>query len=84
MQSDLEEKETFANSDFTKVLGQILAFDADDGEAGKIQFYFKEGDNLVTETERFRIESDTGKIHQIMPLDREEMNKYDVFSHITN
>lgn len=45
-----------------------------------MQFFFKEGDNLVTETERFRIETETGKVHQIRPLDREEMNKYDVIN----
>ncbi|XP_021944400.1 cadherin-87A [Folsomia candida] len=77
-ESNVEEIEKFANSAFTKVLGQILAFDPDEGDAGKMQFFFKEGDNLVTETERFRIETETGKVHQIRPLDREEMNKYDL------
>ncbi len=74
----MEETERFSTSGFTKVLGQVLAFDSDEGDAGKIQFYFKDGDSLVTETERFRIETETGKVHQIRPLDREEMNKYDV------
>jgi hypothetical protein len=55
-----------------------LAFDPDEGEAGKIQFYFKEGDSLVSESGKFRIETETGKIHQIKPLDREEMNKHNV------
>lgn len=60
------------------MIGQISAFDPDEGEAGKVQFYIKNGENFVTETDHFRIETESGKIHQIRPLDREEMNKYDV------
>ena len=63
------------------MLGQLLAFDQDDGPAGELQFYFKDGDNLVTETEQFRVETETGVIHQIKPLDREQMNRYNVRRH---
>ncbi|CAG7728421.1 unnamed protein product [Allacma fusca] len=78
MESNLQELEEFAKGGKTKHIGQVLAFDGDEGAAGKISFYFKEGDNLITETEKFRIETDTGKIIQIQPLDREQMNAYNL------
>lgn len=77
-QSDLAEIERFSSGDYSKVIGQLSAFDPDEGEAGKVQFYIKDGENFVTETDHFKIETETGKIHQIRPVDREEMNKYDV------
>jgi len=83
LQSDVDETEKFASPEFSKILGQVLAFDPDEGDAGKIEFFFKEGDSLVKETGKFRIETDTGKIHQIKPLDREEMNKHNVSVKIT-
>jgi len=70
----------FTDGDYTKVLGQLLAFDQDEGEAGELQFYFKDGDSLISETEEFRVETETGRIHQIRPLDREKMNRYNVSS----
>lgn len=58
-----------------------MAYDTDEGEAGRIQYYFKEGENLVTETQNsFRIETDSGKIIQISPLDREEIDRYNVIT----
>ncbi|CAL8113890.1 unnamed protein product [Orchesella dallaii] len=78
LESDLAEIGKFSNGDYSKVIGQLSAFDPDEGEAGKIQFYIKNGENFVTETDYFRIETDSGTIHQIRPLDREEMNKYDL------
>lgn len=55
-----------------------MAFDPDDGEAGEIRFYFKDGEKLVREVGEFRVETETGRIHQIRPLDREKMNHYNV------
>ena len=80
-ESNAQEIEEFHSSGgYSKLIGQVLAFDSDEGEAGRISYYFKEGDNLVTETEKFRVETDTGKIYQIQPLDREQINAYNLLA----
>lgn len=60
------------------IIMTVEALDKDQGENGRISYYFKVGDRNVAETDEFRIDEVTGEIQAKVVLDREMRPRYEL------
>lgn len=60
------------------IIMTVEALDKDQGDNGRISYYFKVGDRNVAETDEFRIDEVTGEIQAKVLLDREMRPRYEL------
>ncbi|KAH9361521.1 hypothetical protein HPB48_001377 [Haemaphysalis longicornis] len=60
------------------IIMTVEALDKDQGDNGRISYYFKVGDRNVAETDEFRIDEVTGEIQAKVLLDRETRPRYEL------
>lgn len=58
---------------------QVSASDGDVGENGEVRYHLRVGDANVQETQQFTINPITGELNTRVSLDREDIDKYEVF-----